>query len=162
APDLATLASRMTALVPETPIDAPSLIRDVNAYDAEIRRGSKLFTDAQLVSLRNIRAFLGDRVRLAAFPQINAGRDKTRSNHSPRNDLVAIRLRPVVRKTLGGIETDENCRVVRPDGSVLPGLYAIGEAAGFGGGGMNGKRTLEGTLLGGCIFTARELARTLP
>jgi predicted oxidoreductase len=67
----------------------------------------------------------------------------------------------VVRKTLGGIETDLACRVVRPDGSVLPGLYAIGEAAGFGGGGMNGKRTLEGTLLGGCIFTARELARQL-
>jgi predicted oxidoreductase len=68
----------------------------------------------------------------------------------------------VVRKTLGGIETDLSCRVVRPDGSVVPGLYAIGEAAGFGGGGMNGKRTLEGTLLGGCIFTARELARQLP
>lgn len=156
APDLATLAARMTALTPQTPIDAGALERCVIDYDAEVARGGKLFTDAQLVSLRNIRAFLGDRVRLSSFAPIAAG------PASKRGDLVAIRLRPVVRKSLGGIETDEACRVVRPDGSVLPGLYAIGEAAGFGGGGMNGKRTLEGTLLGGCIFTARELARQLP
>jgi uncharacterized protein len=67
----------------------------------------------------------------------------------------------VARKTLGGILSDERCRALRTDGSVLTGLYAIGEAAGFGGGGMNGKRTLEGTLLGGCVLTARELARSI-
>lgn len=156
APDVTSLAARMTALTPDTPIDVSALARDIADYDAEIHRGSKFFTDSQLVSLRNIRAFLGDRVRTAAFEPIAA-----RSRHQ-RGDLVGIRLRPVVRKTLGGIETDLACRVVRPDGSVLPGLYAIGEAAGFGGGGMNGKRTLEGTLLGGCILTARELARQLP
>jgi predicted oxidoreductase len=156
APDLAGLAARMTSLTPETPIDTAGLIRDVTAYDAEIGRGGKLFTDPQLVSLRAIRAFLGDRVRTRAFAPINAGAP------GKRGDLVAIRLRPVVRKTLGGIETDGACRVVCADGSVLSGLYAIGEATGFGGGGMNGKRTLEGTLLGGCIFTARELARQLP
>ncbi len=156
APDLAALAFRMMEISQGVPIDPAALTRAVTDYDAEIGRGKKLFTDAQLVSLRNIRAFLGDRVRLATYPQISAG------DSSKRGDLVAIRLRPMVRKTLGGIETDLACRVVRPDGSVLPGLYAIGEAAGFGGGGMNGKRTLEGTLLGGCILTARELARQLP
>ena len=152
APTLPELAAKMTALTPDAPIDTAALVRDVGAYDAEIGRGRKLFTDPQLVSLRNIRAFLGDKVRTAPFKPIATG---------ARSELVAIRLRPVVRKTLGGIETDEACRVVHPDGSVLPGLYAIGEAAGFGGGGMNGKRTLEGTLLGGCIFTARELATQL-
>lgn len=156
APDLPTLAVRMTALTPQVPIDAGALIRDVTAYDDEIGRGGKLFTDAQLVSLRNIRAFLGDRVRTAAFEPIAAAPRRR------RGELVAIRLRPVVRKTLGGIVTDLSCRVLRPDGSALDGLYAIGEAAGFGGGGMNGARTLEGTLLGGCILTARTLARSIP
>lgn len=155
AGDLTTLASRMTALAPDTPVDAAALIRDVTSYDGEIGRGSKLFTDAQLVSLRSIRAFLGDKVRTASFAPIAAG------PRGKRGDLVAIRLRPVVRKTLGGIETDLDCRVVREDGTPIEGLYAIGEAAGFGGGGMNGKRTLEGTLLGGCILTARTLARTV-
>ena len=152
APDLTSLAAAMTRRTPDTPIDAVALIRDVTAYDDEIGRGKKLFTDPQLVSLRNIRAFLGDRVRTAAFRPIAAG---------AHGGLVAIRLRPVVRKTLGGIETNRACRVVRADGTALDGLYAIGEAAGFGGGGMNGKRTLEGTLLGGCIFTGRELARSI-
>lgn len=156
APTLESLVYRMMEISPGVPIDVAALTRSVIDYDAEIARGRKLFTDAQLVSLRNIRAFLGDRVRLSAFAPIAA------DPPSKRGDLVAIRLRPVVRKTLGGIETDLACRVVRPDGSVLPGLYAIGEAAGFGGGGMNGKRTLEGTLLGGCILTARELARAIP
>lgn len=156
APDLTSLAFRMMEIAPGAPIDAAALTRSVTDYDAEISRGSKLFTDAQLISLRNIRAFVGDRLRLSSFAPIAAGPP------SKRGDLVAIRLRPVVRKTLGGIETDLSCRVVRRDGSAIPGLYAIGEAAGFGGGGMNGKRTLEGTLLGGCILTARELARQLP
>jgi len=151
-PDLATLAERMTELTPGTPIDAAALIRDVTAYDAEIARGRRLFSDPQLVALRNVRAFLGDRLRTSAFVPIAAG---------DHGELVAIRLRPVARKTLGGIETDERCRVLRADGEVLPGLYAIGEAAGFGGGGMHGKRTLEGTLLGGCVLTGRELARAV-
>ncbi|HZE05017.1 MAG TPA: FAD-binding dehydrogenase [Solirubrobacteraceae bacterium] len=152
APDLRTLAGRMTALTPQVPIDAAGLARDIGAYDAEIARGRRLFSDPQLVALRNVRAFLGDRLRTTAYrPIVGDG-------HS---ELVAIRFRPVARKTLGGIESDEHCRVVRADGSVLQGLYAIGEATGFGGGGMNGKRTLEGTLLGGCVLTARELARSI-
>jgi len=152
APDPTALAARMGELTPELPIDAAALTRDVGAYDAEIARGRRLFSDPQLVALRNVRAFLGDRLRTTAYhPIVGDG----------SSELVAMRLRPVARKTLGGILSDERCRALRGDGSVLAGLYAIGEAAGFGGGGMNGKRTLEGTLLGGCVLTGRELARTL-
>src|SRR5204862_2367303 len=75
--------------------------------------------------------------------------------------LIAIRLQPMARKSLGGIQTDLGCLVLRADGSVLEGLYAVGEAAGFGGGGMHGKRSLEGTFLGGCVFTGRIAARAI-
>ncbi len=150
AEDLPALAQRMSALA-AAPIDAAALARDVEAYDAEISRGRRLYTDPQLVSLRQVRSFLGDRIRTAAFKPIARG----------GGPLVAIRLRPVARKTLGGILTDGSCRALREDGSVVGGLYAIGESTGFGGGGMNGRRVLEGTLLGGCVLTARELARGL-
>ena len=75
--------------------------------------------------------------------------------------LVAVRLHIVTRKTLGGLETDLDGRVLRADGSPLPGVYAVGEAAGFGGGGMHGYRALEGTFLGGCLFTGRTAGRAL-
>ena len=65
---------------------------------------------------------------------------------------MAIRLQPMARKSLGGIQTDLSCRVLRDDGTAIDGLYAVGEAAGFGGGGVHGKRSLEGTFLGGCVF----------
>jgi len=75
--------------------------------------------------------------------------------------LIAIRMTVLARKSLGGIQTDLGCRVLRPDGAPIPGLYAVGEAAGFGGGGMHGKRSLEGTFLGGCVFTGRLAAQTI-
>jgi uncharacterized protein len=75
--------------------------------------------------------------------------------------LVAIRLHILTRKTLGGLETDLEGRVMRADGSVLPGVYAVGEAAGFGGGGVHGYRALEGTFLGGCLFSGRTAGRAL-
>jgi uncharacterized protein len=67
----------------------------------------------------------------------------------------------LTRKTLGGLETDLEGRVMRADGSVLPGVYAVGEAAGFGGGGVHGYRALEGTFLGGCLFSGRTAGRAL-
>ena len=73
--------------------------------------------------------------------------------------LVAVRLHILTRKTLGGIETDLSGRVLRPGGDVFPGLYAAGEVAGFGGGGMHGYRALEGTFLGGCLFSGRVAGR---
>ena len=67
----------------------------------------------------------------------------------------------LTRKTLGGLETDLEGRVLSADGSPLPGVYAAGEAAGFGGGGIHGYRSLEGTFLGGCLFTGRTVGRAL-
>ena len=75
--------------------------------------------------------------------------------------LIAIRMTVLARKRLGGIQTDLGSRVLREDGEVIPGLSAVGEAAGFGGGGMHGKRSLEGTFLGGCVFSGRLAARTI-
>ena len=73
--------------------------------------------------------------------------------------LIAVKLHVLTRKTLGGLETDLTGRVLRPGGEPLPGLYAAGEVAGFGGGGMHGYRSLEGTFLGGCIFSGRTAGR---
>lgn len=70
-----------------------------------------------------------------------------------------MRLRILTRKSLGGLETDLSSRVLTPDGEPLPGLYAAGEAAGFGGGGVHGYRSLEGTFLGGCLFSGRTAGR---
>ena len=75
--------------------------------------------------------------------------------------LIAVRLHILTRKTLGGLETDLEGRVLSAGGSPLPGVYAVGEAAGFGGGGMHGYRSLEGTFLGGCLFTGRTAGRSL-
>ena len=74
--------------------------------------------------------------------------------------LIAVRLHILTRKTLGGLETDLSSRVLGADGQPIPGLYAAGEVAGFGGGGVHGYRALEGTFLGGCIFSGRTAGRT--
>ena len=81
--------------------------------------------------------------------------------HPKAMPLLAIRLQPMSRKSLGGIQTDLGSRVLREDGEPVPGLYAVGEAAGFGGGGLHGKRSLEGTFLGACVLTGRVAARTI-
>jgi predicted oxidoreductase len=78
------------------------------------------------------------------------------SKHGP---LIAIRLHILTRKTLGGLETDLDGRVLGLDGDIVPGLYAVGEAAGFGGGGMHGHGSLEGTFLGGCLFSGLQAGR---
>jgi predicted oxidoreductase len=75
--------------------------------------------------------------------------------------MIAIRLQPMSRKSLGGIQTDLSARVLRSDGSAFEGLFAAGEAAGFGGGNLHGKRSLEGTFLGGCVFSGRIAAQTI-
>ena len=77
----------------------------------------------------------------------------------PAGPLIAVRLAILTRKTLGGLETDLDGRVLRADGQPLPGLFAAGEVAGFGGGGMHGYRSLEGTFLGGCLFSGRVAGR---
>ena len=149
ADSLEELAQKMQQLQPGVPLDVDGMIQDITAHDAEIRRGRKFYTDPQLEYLRNVRVFLNDKLRTTAFRPITGALGNGK--------LLAIRVRPTVRKSLGGILTDEHCRVVSDNGGVIPGLYAIGESTGFGGGGMHGARTLEGTLLGRCILTARTV-----
>ena len=81
--------------------------------------------------------------------------------HCDAGPLIAVRLNVLTRKSLGGLETDLSGRVLRADGGPFPGLYAAGEVAGFGGGGMHGYRSLEGTFLGGCLFSGRVAGRAL-
>ena len=134
-----------------------TLEKDITDYDATIDRGFKFFNDEQLRRLAHLRQYRGDRARTSKFAKIN---DR---NSYP---LIAIREFIVSRKSLGGIQTDLDCRVLTaPDAAgnqeAIPGLYCVGEAAGFGGGGVHGLRALEGTFLGGCVMTGRVVAQTI-
>jgi predicted oxidoreductase len=153
APTLAQLADRMNEASGEAAIDAATLTREVARYDETIARGKGLFNDDQLRRLGQLRNWRGDRLRTARFQRIVDAKAMP---------LIAIRLQVMARKSLGGIQTDLACRVLRErDGQPIPGLYAVGEAAGFGGGGLHGKRSLEGTFLGGCVFTGRLAAAAI-
>jgi predicted oxidoreductase len=149
--DLRGLVSRMNALVGEPLVDHDRLERQVVARDREVR--NPFAKDLQVVAVRGARRYLGDRLIRTAAPH--------RLLDPAAGPLLAIRLRVLTRKTLGGLETDLSGRVLRPDGGPLPGLYAAGEVAGFGGGGMHGYRSLEGTFLGGCLFSGRQAGRAV-
>jgi uncharacterized protein len=147
--DLRELVRRMNALTPETPLDYEQVEGEVVARDREM---DNTFTkDLQIAALRGARNYLGDKLIRVASPHKLLDPDA--------GPLIAVRLHVLTRKTLGGLETDLSSRVLRPDGEPLTGLYAAGEAAGFGGGGMHGYRALEGTFLGGCIFSGRTAGR---
>lgn len=125
-------------------------------YDEQIDRGIKFHNDDQLRRIAHTRQYKGDKVRTCKFQKII----------DPKAlPLIAIRESILSRKTLGGIQTDLNCRVLtKPNNKIqkpIPGLYAIGEAAGFGGGGAHGKGALEGTFLGACILTGRIAAKSI-
>jgi predicted oxidoreductase len=108
--------------------------------------------DAQIAMLRSARAFRGDRLIRTAAPH--------RILEPAAGPLIAVRLHVLTRKSLGGIETDLSGRALGADGSPVAGLYAAGEASGFGGGGVHGYRALEGTFLGGCLFSGRAAGRS--
>jgi uncharacterized protein len=107
--------------------------------------------DMQVTALRGARRYLGDRLIRTVPPHKILDADA--------GPLVAVRLSILTRKTLGGILTNLDSGVLGKDGTPVPGLYAAGEAAGFGGGGMHGYSALEGTFLGGCIFSGRAAGR---
>ncbi len=153
ADSLSELAQKMNAVTGDDAIDPELLSAEIARYDAGIGRGRSLFNDDQLRRIAQLRAWRGDRLRTCKFQRIV----------DPRAlPLIAIRLQVMARKSLGGIQTDLACRVLRAeDGQPIAGLYAVGEAAGFGGGGMHGKRSLEGTFLGGCVFTGRLAAAAI-
>jgi predicted oxidoreductase len=147
--DLDTLTARMNELTGQGLLDAETVRREVEARDREI---TNPFTkDLQVAALRGARSYLGDRLIRVATPH--------RLLDPKAGPLVAVRLNILTRKTLGGLETDLDARVLAEGGEVLPGVYAAGEAAGFGGGGMHGYRSLEGTFLGGCLFSGRAAGR---
>ncbi len=148
---LAELVQSMNALTAEPLLDPADVAREVQARDREIL--NPFSKDSQITHIRGARHYRGDRLIRTAKPH--------RLLDPQAGPLIAVRLRILTRKTLGGLETDLAGRVLRPDGQPLPGLYAAGEAAGFGGGGMHGYRSLEGTFLGGCLFSGRVTGRAV-
>ncbi|MFI2755184.1 FAD-binding dehydrogenase [Cellulomonas sp. P22] len=145
------LAARMNALTGSDRIDAGALERTIRERDSQVRTG--LGKDLQVTATAMARRYAVDRLIRVAKPH-----ELLDPAHGP---LLAVRLSVLTRKTLGGLLTDTDGRVLRPDGAALPGLWAAGEAAGFGGGGVHGHRALEGTFLGGCLFTGRTVGRAL-
>ncbi|WP_448034943.1 FAD-binding dehydrogenase [Bradyrhizobium liaoningense] len=121
----------------------------IEARDREI--ANPYVKDAQVMNIHNARRYIGDKLIRTASPH--------RILDPAHGPLIAVKLNILTRKTLGGFETDLDSRVFGEEGRVIPGLYAVGEAAGFGGGGMHGYRSLEGTFLGGCLFSGRNAGR---
>lgn len=146
------LAEKMNELNGDVSVDAKLLKEEIRQFDANVGRGKKYMNDDQLRRIAHLRQYIGDRLRTCNFQKID-----DRSAYP----LIAIREFILARKSLGGIQTDLDCRVLTPDGKPIPGLYAAGEAAGFGGGGIHGLRSLEGTFLGGCILTGRVAGRAI-
>ena len=149
ADDFAGLVRGMNGITGEELIDAAALHREIAARDREVR--NPFTKDLQITAIRGARRYLGDRFIRVATPH--------RLLDPAARPLIAVRLNILTRKSLGGLETDLEGRVLRAGGDPLPGLYAAGEAAGFGGGGMHGYRSLEGTFLGGCLFSGRTAGR---
>ncbi len=146
---LEDLVRRMNALTDEPLLDPSAVERVITARDREMENG---FTkDAQIMAIHSARRYIGDRLVRTAKPH--------RILDSDAGPLIAVRLAILTRKTLGGLETDLSTRVLTASGEPLPGLFAAGEVAGFGGGGMHGYRALEGTFLGGCLFSGRAAGR---
>ncbi|MFB7607368.1 FAD-binding dehydrogenase [Streptomyces gardneri] len=147
--DLSALVRGMNRITGEDLIDETALRREITARDREI--ANPFTKDLQVTAIRGARKYLGDKLIRTASPH--------RILDPKAGPLIAVRLNILTRKSLGGLETDLSSRVLTATGEPLPGVYAAGEAAGFGGGGVHGYRSLEGTFLGGCIFSGRAAGR---
>lgn len=143
------LIDGMRALPGGDALDPARVRAEVEARDREI--DNDFTKDAQIAMLRSARAYRGDRLVRTAPPH--------RILDPAAGPLIAVKLHVLTRKSLGGIETDLDARAIGADGAAVPGLYAAGEASGFGGGGVHGYRALEGTFLGGCLFSGRTAGR---
>lgn len=148
------LVARMNDLVEEGEprLDVAHVKRQLDERDGQLDNAYS--KDAQIAAMRVARSYLGDKISKRAYPPHKLQDPK-------KGPLVGVKLHVLSRKTLGGFETDLGARVLGRDGEVIRGLYAAGEAAGFGGGGVHGYRALEGTFLGGCIFSGRSAGRTM-
>jgi len=149
--DIRSLGRRMNELVGTSLIDPEALEREVEARDRQI--DNPFCKDMQILALRAMRNYRGDKLMRTAPPH--------RILDPKNGPLIAVKLNILTRKTLGGLQTDLDGRVLKADGSPLDHVYAAGEVAGFGGGGLHGYRALEGTFLGGCIFSGRTAGRAV-
>ncbi|RPK37568.1 KsdD-like steroid dehydrogenase [Streptomyces sp. ADI91-18] len=147
--NLAALVRGMNAVTGEDLLDEATVRGEIVARDRAI--ANPFTKDLQVTAIHGARKYLGDRLIRTAAPH--------RILDPKAGPLIAVRLSILTRKSLGGLETDLSSRVLTGSGDPLPGLYAAGEAAGFGGGGVHGYRALEGTFLGGCIFSGRAAGR---
>ncbi|HEX5971061.1 MAG TPA: FAD-binding dehydrogenase [Gemmatimonadaceae bacterium] len=147
--ELRELVRRMNSLTSSPLLDYRTVEREVLARDREI--DNSFTKDLQVTAMRAARSYLGDRLIRVAKPH--------RLLDPDAGPLIAVRLHILTRKSLGGLQTDLSSRVLGGNGMPVPGLYAAGEVAGFGGGGMHGYRSLEGTFLGGCVFSGRAAGR---
>jgi predicted oxidoreductase len=149
ADSLRDLVSAMNKLPDVLALDYATVAEEVIARDREVV--NKFTKDSQITAIRAARGYLGDRLGRVIAPH--------RLADPKAGPLIAVKLHILTRKTLGGLETDLDSRVLKADGTPFDGLYAAGEVAGFGGGGVHGYRALEGTFLGGCIFSGRAAGR---
>ncbi|MER5482177.1 FAD-binding dehydrogenase [Streptomyces sp. NPDC002812] len=147
--DLSALVRGMNAITKDGLLDEETVRREIVSRDREI--ANPFTKDLQVTAIHGARKYLGDKLIRTAAPH--------RILDPAAGPLIAVRLSILTRKSLGGLETDLSSRVLTATGEPLPGLYAAGEAAGFGGGGVHGYRALEGTFLGGCIFSGRAAGR---
>jgi predicted oxidoreductase len=141
----------MNRITGEPRLDFAQVQHEVIARDREMR--NPYSKDSQVTAIHGARRYLADRFTRIAAPH--------RLLDPEAGPLIAVRLNILTRKTLGGLHTDLSGRVLTQSGEPLAGLWAAGEAAGFGGGGMHGYRSLEGTFLGGCLFSGRVAGRAL-
>ncbi|MGF2947908.1 FAD-binding dehydrogenase [Microbacterium alcoholitolerans] len=148
--DLETLLTQMRAMPGGELLDVNRVRQEVLARDREI--DNDFTKDAQIAMLRSMRSYRGDKLIRTAAPH--------RLQDPSAGPMVAVKLHVLTRKSLGGIQTDLDGRALDAAGSPIPGLYAVGEASGFGGGGVHGYRALEGTFLGGCLFSGRQAGRS--
>ncbi|QAY73847.1 FAD-binding dehydrogenase [Agromyces protaetiae] len=151
ADNLPELLEGMRGLAGDAPLDTDEIEREIRARDREL--DNDFSKDLQLAAIRGARHYRGDKLIRVAPPH--------RILDPSAGPLIAVKLHILTRKSLGGIQTDLDSRVLGSDGAPVPGLYAAGEAAGFGGGGVHGYRALEGTFLGGCLFTGRNAGRAI-
>ena len=151
ADTLDELLDGMERLSPDVTIDRDRVRLEVEARDREL--DNDFTKDAQVNAIRQARHYRGDKLIRVASPH--------KLLDPKAGPLIAVKLHIITRKSLGGIETDLQARALGADGIPIPGLYAAGEASGFGGGGMHGYRSLEGTFLGGCLFSGRVAGRAV-
>lgn len=149
---LEQLAIQMQGIAPEIPLDTVGMHADIARYDAMLKGPHAFRNDDQIRRIQQLRQWRGDRLRTCNLQPI--------VDHK-QMPLIAIRLRLISRKSMGGMLTDLDSRVLDAQGIALTGLYAAGEAAGFGGAGISGVRSLEGTFLSNCIFNARRAAQSI-